>query len=196
MRRDQERYKGTAAQAKARPRHPHTPTRTPASQQRSACGPPWARRVLEQAGLFPHGLHSTPPPPLPRSPRRSFTLSEVFTALGAHVYWFIWRTRCPRRPCFSLNISTCFDHILMPRGLAISQIILVLLAIHQLRGEIVQAAPIPSIQRWSPSSCADLQDCRTIWNIVSSCIVTIFSCIWVAVHPNLPDIHDCPWKVT
>ena len=36
--------------------------------------------------------------------------------------------------------------------------------------------------------CTDLTHCRTIWNIVWSCLVTIFSCSWVAVHPNIP----CP----
>ncbi|KAJ7303697.1 hypothetical protein DFH08DRAFT_986103, partial [Mycena albidolilacea] len=30
------------------------------------------------------------------------------------------------------------------------------------------------------------ENCRTTWNIVWSCLVTIFSCTWVAVHPNIP----------
>ncbi|KAJ7836690.1 hypothetical protein B0H14DRAFT_1121108 [Mycena olivaceomarginata] len=38
----------------------------------------------------------------------------------------------------------------------------------------------------SSSSCPDAEDCRTTWNIVWSCLVTIFSCTWVAVHPNIP----------
>ena len=28
---------------------------------------------------------------------------------------------------------------------------------------------------------------RTIWSIIWSCLVTIFACTWVAVHPNIPD---------
>ncbi|KAF9439504.1 hypothetical protein P691DRAFT_648756, partial [Macrolepiota fuliginosa MF-IS2] len=27
---------------------------------------------------------------------------------------------------------------------------------------------------------------RTIWDIVWSCLATIFACTWVAVHPNIP----------
>ena len=51
--------------------------------------------------------------------------------------------------------------------------------------------------------CNDLMHCRTIWNIVWSCLVTIFSCTWVAVHPNVPClkkweangwIESCIWN--
>ncbi|KAJ7227785.1 hypothetical protein C8J57DRAFT_1092939 [Mycena rebaudengoi] len=35
------------------------------------------------------------------------------------------------------------------------------------------------------SSCPDAQTCRTIWNIIRNSVVTIFSCTWVAVHPNI-----------
>ncbi|KAJ7881055.1 hypothetical protein B0H14DRAFT_2340616 [Mycena olivaceomarginata] len=45
----------------------------------------------------------------------------------------------------------------------------------------------PSIAaRASRSSCPDAENCRTTWNIVQSCLATIFSCTWVAVHPNIP----------
>ena len=56
----------------------------------------------------------------------------------------------------------------------------------------IHANPIPPIISRSPEphSCSDLSHCRTIWNIIWSCIVTIFSCTWVAVHPNVP----CPKK--
>ena len=55
-----------------------------------------------------------------------------------------------------------------------------------------RANPIPPITSRSlePNSCSDLSHCRSIWNIIWSCIVTIFSCTWVAVHPNVP----CPKK--
>ena len=48
------------------------------------------------------------------------------------------------------------------------------------------ALPIPVIEDRSASSCTDLNNCRTIWNIVWSCLVTTFACTWVAVHPNVP----------
>ncbi|KZP34112.1 hypothetical protein FIBSPDRAFT_990536 [Athelia psychrophila] len=35
--------------------------------------------------------------------------------------------------------------------------------------------------------CIDITYYRTIWNIVWSCLATIFACAWVAVHRNIPD---------
>lgn len=35
------------------------------------------------------------------------------------------------------------------------------------------------------STCDDLHHCRTIWNIIWSCVVTIPACTWVTVHPNV-----------
>src|ERR1700733_4955511 len=52
----------------------------------------------------------------------------------------------------------------------------------------VRAFPIPTTKRQHiSSSCNDLHHCRTIWNIIWSSLATIFSCTWVAVHPNIPD---------
>ena len=52
----------------------------------------------------------------------------------------------------------------------------------------IHANPIPPIisRSLEPNSCNDLSHCRSIWNIIWSCTVTIFSCTWVAVHPNMP----------
>ena len=54
----------------------------------------------------------------------------------------------------------------------------------------IDAGPIPTVENRSLTGnhCSDLGHCRTIWNIVWSCLITIFSCTWVAVHPNVP----CP----
>ena len=56
----------------------------------------------------------------------------------------------------------------------------------------IRASPTPPIVSRSPesNSCKDLTHSRTIWNIIWSCLATIFSCTWVAVHPNMP----CPKK--
>ena len=61
-----------------------------------------------------------------------------------------------------------------------------------LHGPSIDAGPIPTIENRSlvGNHCNDLTHCRTIWNIVWSCLATIFSCTWVAVHPNVP----CPKK--
>lgn len=33
--------------------------------------------------------------------------------------------------------------------------------------------------------CDNINYCRTLWNIIWSCLITIFACIWVAIHPNI-----------
>ena len=54
----------------------------------------------------------------------------------------------------------------------------------------IRASPIPpsSSRSLESNSCADVTHSRTIWNIIWSCLATIFSCTWVAIHPNMP----CP----
>ena len=36
---------------------------------------------------------------------------------------------------------------------------------------------------------------RSIWNIVWSCLSTIFASTWVVVHPNMPGPEDSQWEV-
>ncbi|KZP22152.1 hypothetical protein FIBSPDRAFT_1018240 [Athelia psychrophila] len=38
----------------------------------------------------------------------------------------------------------------------------------------------------SPPQCDDIHSCRTLYDIVQSCVLTIFACVWVGVHPNIP----------
>jgi len=35
-------------------------------------------------------------------------------------------------------------------------------------------------------SCDDPNECRSLGDIIRSCILTILLCIWVSVHPNTP----------
>ncbi|TFK50292.1 hypothetical protein OE88DRAFT_1631560 [Heliocybe sulcata] len=44
----------------------------------------------------------------------------------------------------------------------------------------------------SSDTCDNIDNCRTLYNIVWSCIVTIFACTWVAIHPNIPP-QDAHW---
>lgn len=39
----------------------------------------------------------------------------------------------------------------------------------------------------SSNSCLDINNCRTLSDIVQSCIVTILACVWFAVHRNIPE---------
>ena len=52
----------------------------------------------------------------------------------------------------------------------------------------IDASPILPInsRSFEPNSCTDITLCRTVWNIIWSCLSTIFLCTWVAVHPNIP----------
>ena len=65
-----------------------------------------------------------------------------------------------------------------------------LLIYYLFQGASIDATPIPSINNRSfkldANHRTDLTHCRTIWNIVWSCIITIFSCTWIAIHPNIP----------
>ncbi|KAJ6573011.1 hypothetical protein DFH09DRAFT_1459296 [Mycena vulgaris] len=40
--------------------------------------------------------------------------------------------------------------------------------------------------RASVDSCDDINNCRRLFNIIWSCLTTIFACTWVSVHPNVP----------
>jgi hypothetical protein len=42
----------------------------------------------------------------------------------------------------------------------------------------------------SPTSCDDLRECRTLQDIIWSCLVTILLCTWVSLHPNIPGPHE------
>jgi len=65
-----------------------------------------------------------------------------------------------------------------------------------LRNETIITSPIPTgippisaaLTSIDPSSdaCDNIHNCRTLLSIIWSCLVTIFACIWVAVHRNIP----------
>jgi hypothetical protein len=35
-------------------------------------------------------------------------------------------------------------------------------------------------------ACDNLRNCRTMWSLVYGCLLTIFACVWTAVHPKVP----------
>ena len=89
----------------------------------------------------------------------------------------------PRSLIKGVTITNPFSHL--------SLAMLFLLFVYYLvQGTYIDASPIPSIDNDSLAGnrCTDLTHCRSIWNIVWSCLVTVFSCTWVAIHPNVP----CP----
>jgi hypothetical protein len=54
-----------------------------------------------------------------------------------------------------------------------------------------------SIELGAVSACGDQDPRRSIWSIVWSCLLTIFLCTWVVLHPNVafrPDKPDAGWR--
>ena len=61
----------------------------------------------------------------------------------------------------------------------------------------VQALPISAVEPSNTvSTCDDLHHCRTIWNILWTCLATISACTWVTVHSNVPARGDGRFMVT
>ncbi|KAJ6584530.1 hypothetical protein B0H19DRAFT_1015087 [Mycena capillaripes] len=50
--------------------------------------------------------------------------------------------------------------------------------------------------REEPSSCNDINNCRTLFSIISGCLATIFACTWVSVHPNVPPPNQSKLALT
>ncbi|KZP20634.1 hypothetical protein FIBSPDRAFT_932106 [Athelia psychrophila] len=40
------------------------------------------------------------------------------------------------------------------------------------------------------TSCDNVHECRTLSAIVYGCLATIFACVWVAMHPNIPCVPN------
>jgi hypothetical protein len=67
---------------------------------------------------------------------------------------------------------------------------LIILTLYYLASQAVQALPIPANNQLDSPSCYNVRYCRTVWNIVWSCLVTIFACTWIAIHPNIPSLDE------
>ncbi|KAF8505041.1 hypothetical protein BU17DRAFT_58091 [Hysterangium stoloniferum] len=56
-------------------------------------------------------------------------------------------------------------------------------------------SPLPILARDGvPNTCTS-PDQRTVWDIIWSCLATVFACSWVSVHPNLPEPNEVWWAV-
>jgi hypothetical protein len=53
---------------------------------------------------------------------------------------------------------------------------------------------LPDILDSSPGPQSTSQHTRSFWQLVYSCAATIFACIWVSVHPNVPGRRDSGWE--
>ncbi|KAF7356020.1 hypothetical protein MVEN_00931400 [Mycena venus] len=66
--------------------------------------------------------------------------------------------------------------------------ILLLVLVHLLnKNGTAVPVTIPLAPRSSTAnSCDDINNCRKLFDIVWGCLVTIFTCTWASVHPNVP----------
>ena len=84
-----------------------------------------------------------------------------------------------------------------------ASMLLILTLIYLFHGFQSHAAPLTSILQESNSNstaistpaCICPADQRTIWDILWSCLATIFACSWVSIHPNIPGPNESSWKI-
>ena len=68
--------------------------------------------------------------------------------------------------------------------------------------QAIQAVPISEAESHivivscaQPDNCGDIHQCRTIWNIIWSCLATLFVCTWLVLHLNIPAPDDGWFKI-
>jgi hypothetical protein len=54
------------------------------------------------------------------------------------------------------------------------------------------SAPTPSIELRESYSYGEPIQTRSLWNIIWSCLSTIFLCTWVSLHPNISSTSEEP----
>ena len=47
----------------------------------------------------------------------------------------------------------------------------------------------------STSACTCPAVQRSLWDILWSCLATIFACSWVSIHPNIPSPNESSWRI-
>ena len=77
---------------------------------------------------------------------------------------------------------------------------LVLALVYLFHGFQTHAAPLASLLAESTGNtttpaCICPTNQRSIWNILWSCLATIFACSWVSVHPNIPAANESSLRI-
>ena len=86
----------------------------------------------------------------------------------------------------SLNLNVQRSTLTMPTAMFFA------IALGQFLPAVMADERIPmALATTEPStSCQDLRECRTVWNIIWSCLATLFACTWIAMHPNIPGPYE------
>jgi hypothetical protein len=62
--------------------------------------------------------------------------------------------------------------------------------------QAIQAVPITDLTTTCDRSEAPLfVNRRTLWDIVSTCMLTVLACIYSSLHPNIPSPNDTPVRI-
>ena len=61
--------------------------------------------------------------------------------------------------------------------------------------QLTQADPTNSTVSGCPSPDVTACNYRSVWNILASCGLTLFVCVWHAIHPNVPPLFFEPKHV-
>jgi hypothetical protein len=70
---------------------------------------------------------------------------------------------------------------------------LILLLVYAIfKSSFGDALPTPSIELRDPCSCDEPIQTRSLWDIIWSCLSTIFLCTWVSLHPNISSTPEEP----
>jgi len=69
-------------------------------------------------------------------------------------------------------------------------VLLLLYAIAQ--SSFGEAVTTPSIETRDLSGDGEIIQTRTVWEIIRTCLSTIFLCTWVSLHPNISSTPDEP----
>ncbi|KAF8508808.1 hypothetical protein BU17DRAFT_56524 [Hysterangium stoloniferum] len=59
----------------------------------------------------------------------------------------------------------------------------------------IHASPVPILSTDGAFDACTCPDRRTVWDILWSCLATIFACSWVSVHPNIQEPKEAWWLV-
>ncbi|TFK37853.1 hypothetical protein BDQ12DRAFT_749688 [Crucibulum laeve] len=62
-------------------------------------------------------------------------------------------------------------------------------------GQLSSTTLIPGISESIEAGCPDIGNLRSGWDILWSCLATIFACTWIALHPNIQARKDGWYKV-
>ena len=82
-------------------------------------------------------------------------------------------------------------------------ILILILVVYFFHGFQTHAAPLTSLLAESSSNttildspaCICPANDRSLWDILWSCLATIFACSWVSIHPNIPGPNESWWRI-